>query len=72
MWMAGESGAVMRTLPSPYQAPWMRTGGKKMGMEAEAMTWSSRIWARTPTRVARTQGSMSGAPSKKVTAALVA
>ncbi len=43
-----------------------------MGMEAEAMMWSSRIWVRTPTRVARTQGWMSSAPSKKVTATLVA
>jgi hypothetical protein len=71
-WMAGESGAVMRTLPSPYQAPLMRIGGKKMGMAADAMTWSIRIVSRTPTRVARTQGRASGLPSKKVTAEAVA
>ncbi len=50
----------------------MRTGGKKIGMAAEAMTWSSLSVSRTPIRVLRTHGWMSGAPSKKVTATLVA
>ncbi len=66
-WSAGLIGAFRRTPPSPYQARPICTGGKKMGIEAEAITWSSVMVVFTPIRRLRAQGAISGAPSKKVT-----
>ncbi len=53
MCRAGESGAVMRIPPSPYQWGPICTAGKKRGSAAEAMTWETvnRVWrARRPAR----------------------
>ena len=59
-WIAGDNGECMRTPPSLYQSPSMDVAGKKIGMAAEAMTWSRVMCACSEVRVRRTQGRISG------------
>ena len=55
---AGESGALMRIPPSPYQAPSTSTAGKKNGSAEDAITWSTRNVHGRLRRCGLSQGSM--------------
>ena len=69
-WSTGESGAVSRMPPSPYQSEPSWIAGKMSGSAADAMMWSTVIVVTSVKRWGRCHGSTSR-PSSQVTEAPV-
>jgi hypothetical protein len=65
--MAGASGAVLRTLPSPKCRPSISTDGKKIGIALEASTCRTSIRVRSTLQRPRFHSGTSGRASRNTT-----